>query len=87
MLPPSGVALRGPDLDISVLCPLLFVPSFKPKHILFESDCNLIMAAKDKGIIAAFNGRLTFTVVVLMLSQVNFGLGKSFNDLRPRRTG
>lgn len=87
MLPPLGRALQRPDLDISVLCPLRFVPSSKSKHILFEIYCNLIMAGKDKGIIAAFNGRLTFTVVVLMLSQVNFGLGKSFNNLRARRNG
>lgn len=31
------------------------------------------MAAKREGIIAAFNGRLLFTVSVLMLSQMNFG--------------
>ncbi|RVX65996.1 hypothetical protein B0A52_09922 [Exophiala mesophila] len=35
------------------------------------------MVEKNKGIIAAFNGRLTFTVFVLMLSQVNFGLDLS----------
>ena len=80
-------ALHGPDLDIFFLCPLLFVLFFKSKHTLLKIDPRIIiMVEKNKGIIAAFNGRLTFTVFVLMLSQVNFGLGKFSNNLWVRRT-
>jgi hypothetical protein len=51
-------------------------------HCVFQSKTyskflgRLNMGIKDQRIFGAFNGRLFFTVLVLMLSQVNFGMGK-----------